>query len=184
MGSPPEIPKSKNNYSHALFTKDWVGLASKFEVSPNSCKNPEHFKEYLLYRAIPDGLSGRATTHILLDSNKENIIGFFSLKATTLITDQANSRITGEPALEIYNLAVSKDHILQGIGTTLVFGAIHIAQYINKNHIGIKYIVLTSVPEAVDFYKKCKFVKMEDYYTLPTDNENNSCIPMIMKLYS
>ena len=31
-----------------------LGLASKFEVNPDSCGNADHFREYLMYSAIQE----------------------------------------------------------------------------------------------------------------------------------
>lgn len=47
-----------------------LGLASKFEVNPNSCGNSDHFKEYLMYSAIQDNTSGMAKTHVILNENR------------------------------------------------------------------------------------------------------------------
>ena len=167
-----------------LFSKKLIGLASSFEVDPSSCENPDHYKEYLMFRALPDNLSGRATTHVILNADSSAIAGFITLKSTSLLMELDHKLFSGEPALEIYNLAVSKDYQRQGIGTDLVYLAIYLTKRLNESFLGIRNIVLTADPNAVGFYEKLDFKKLSDYYLLPKDHENISCIPMIMKIYT
>lgn len=161
-----------------------LGLASKFEVNPDSCGNAAHFKEYLMYSAITDNISGIAKTHIILNEDRSEILGFISLKATSLLEDSGEQYITGSPALEIYQLAVNKNHTGQSIGTKLVYFAIATAQMLNKSHLGIKYILLAADAQAVGFYEKFGFGKLEDYYQIPKYHENSNCVPMFMQLFT
>ncbi len=106
------------------------------------------------------------------------------MKSTSLLTELDHKLFSGEPALEIYNLAVSKNYQRQGIGTDLVYLAIYITKLLNESFLGIRNIVLTADPKAVGFYEKLEFKKLSDYYLLPKDYENISCVPMIMKIYT
>lgn len=76
-------------YSIEPYTREiaQLGLASKFEVNPDSCGNADHFKEYLMYCAISDNNSGVAKTHVILNEDRSEILGFISLKATSLLED-------------------------------------------------------------------------------------------------
>ena len=137
-----EKVKNDNGKIVRQFSKDHFGLASKFEVDPSSCGNPEYYKNYLMYNALSDNTSGKSTTHIILDTVTSSIAGFITLKATALLTELDYNLFSGEPALEIYNLAVSKDYQRQGIGTELVCLAIYITKSLNESFLGIRNIVL------------------------------------------
>ena len=165
-----------------LFTKELYGLASQFEVDPSSCGNPEHYREYLLFRALSDNASGWSTTHVMLSENMNQIAGFITLKASAVLSEIDNRLFSGEPAIEIYNLAVAKEFQKQGIGRELVLLSMAMAQETNDLHFGVRNLVLTADPKAVGFYEKCEFVSLSEYYMLPKDLENASCVPMIMKL--
>ena len=159
------------------------GLASTFEVNPDSCGNADHFKEYLMYCAISDNRSGIAKTHVILNADRSEILGFIGLKATSLLEDPDEKYITGSPALEIYQLAVNKKHTGQSIGTKLIYFAVGTAQMLNEAHLGIKYILLAADAKAVGFYEKFGFGKLGDYYQIPKYHENSSCVPMFMQLF-
>lgn len=173
-------------YSIEPYTREiaQLGLASKFEVNPDSCGNADHFKEYLMYCAISDNNSGVAKTHVILNEDRSEILGFISLKATSLLEDCGEKYITGSPALEIYQLAVNKNYTGQAIGTKLVYFAVGTAQMLNKAHLGIKYILLAADAQAVGFYKKFGFGKLGDYYQIPKYHENSNCVPMFMQLFT
>lgn len=161
-----------------------LGLASKFEVNPNSCGNSDHFKEYLMYSAIQDNTSGMAKTHVILNENRSEILGFISLKATSLLIDSGEKYTSGSPALEIYQLAVNKNYTGQSIGTKLVYFAIATAHMLNESHLGIKYILLAADAQAVGFYEKLEFEKIGNYYQIPKYHENSNCVPMFMQLFT
>lgn len=179
-----EKVKKNNGKILTLFSKEHFGLASKFEVDPSSCGNPGYYKDYLMHSALSDNKSGKSTTHIILDTNTSAIAGFITLKATALLTEMDHNLFSGEPALEIYNLAVAKDYQRQGIGTELVCLAIYITKSLNESFVGIRNIVLTADKKAVGFYEKLEFQKLSDYYILPKDRQNKSCVPMVMKIYT
>lgn len=171
------------------FSIEMVGLAFKFEVNPSSCGNAAYFSDYLKYNALHDSSTGRGITHVLVeetdDSNKV-IIGYVTLKSTALFTDievDGQSRISGEPALEISNLAVHKDYEKQGIGSALIDFVVDMAAEIGSNHVAIKHIVLAADEMAEGFYKKKDFNYFRDYFDMPRSYENVGCTPMFMTLW-
>lgn len=174
--------EDNQNIRFRLFTKELCGLASEFEVDPSSCGNPEHYREYLLFRALADNVSGWSTTHVMLSEDLKQIAGFITLKASAVLSEIDNKLFAGEPAIEVYNLAVAKSFQKQGIGRELVLLSIAMAQEANDLHFGVRNLVLTADPKAVGFYEKCEFVSLSKYYMLPKDLENASCVPMILKL--
>lgn len=170
-----------------IMKREHSGLAWKFHVNPESCHDPFYFESYLQLSAFGDYIKGMSTTHLLIDRNddtgEERIMGFVSLRATSFIedsfSDDGNRIVVGIPSLEIYELAVDKDYERRGVGSDLVGIAFDKAADLRKE-IGIRRVVLCAAEEAVGFYKKepLKFNKIDDYYCIPRDNTNQSCISM------
>lgn len=167
----------------------YSGLARKFHVNPESCNNPEYFEDFLRFMSCGDYIKGASVTHILIDRNndtsEERIMGFVSLRASSLTqeeySDERGKIIVGRAALEIFELAVDKDYERQGIGSDLVSIAIDKAAELRKD-IGIERLVLCAAETAVGFYIKQEFSKAEDYYGIPRDLTNQTCVAMFKTL--
>lgn len=169
------------------YKREFAGLAFNFEVNPLSCGNPEHFSNYIRFCAIADNIAGKSVTHIFLDSKEENIIGYISLKATSLLTQNdahGKTILTGEPAIEIAELAVHKDFEKRGVGRALIDLSISIATRTNDSIFGIRHLVLAADPKAVAFYEHLQFLPLRDYFNIPLDASNANCVPMFMQLYT
>lgn len=170
-------------------SKEHIGLAWKFHVSPDSCDNPEHYENFLRLSALSEQAAGRGVTHVLVSANDQDeiyegseIIGFVTVRATSLV-DSVDGVSYVMPSLEIAELAVNKNYEGRGFGKSLVDLAIYIANHLNSNFIGVQNVVLCADPKAVGFYEneKVGFGKLNDYYVL-RDGWNNDCIPMYIKL--
>ncbi len=164
-----------------IWSKDIYGLALGFKVNPSSCGNPEHFENYIRWSAIDDNNSGIATTHVFIDDENHALMGFVSLKASSLLSKEG-SMTMGEPALEISNLAVSKDYERRKVGTELILHVIAEVLKANRGFAGIKYIVLAADPKSVGFYEKMEFYKLREYFEIPRQMDNADCVPMFMKI--
>ena len=172
-------------------SSEYVGLAWKFRVSPESCDNPDHYESFLRLSAITEQNSGRGVTHVLVTLDDESgnvnddseIIGFMTLRATSLV-DSTSKLSYVRPSLEIAELAINQKHERQGFGTKLVGAAILIATQLNERFIGIQNVVLCADPKAVGFYEKpdVGFGKMTDYYDILPDGWNDHCVPMYIRL--
>lgn len=163
---------------------EFAELAWRFHVNPASCENPWHYESFLRLNAIEEHLSGRGVTHICVDPDKQNIAGFITLRATSIV-NSCDGVMYVQPALEIAELAVSKDYERQGVGTQLVDISIWVANKLNDSFIGIQSIVLCADKCAIGFYENPKigFGKLEDHYDVLHDGWNNNCIPMYMNLH-
>lgn len=163
-----------------------VGLAWNFGVNPDSCNNPEHYENFIRFSALSDQKYGRGTTHLLIDEEERKLMGFITLRASSLIKIYSHMK-EGHSALEISEIAVDKEFERIGVGTVLVNFAIALASRFNESALGIEYITLCSDPSALDFYlnkKRFGFGKLEDYHELPRDGWNNDCIPLFLKLHT
>ena len=169
-------------------SSDLAGLAWKFQVNPESCDNPAHYENYIRLTAIYDNDAGMGKTLVLVgdesDLECESVIaGYITLKASSLITAYIDGARIGEPAVEVSELAVNKVYEHQGIGTQLVQYAIVTAQNLNKQFLGVKYIVLCADPKAVGFYKTFEFAELDDYSEIPREPWNRNCTPMCIRLH-
>ena len=171
--------------TYDIYSSDYYSLASKFQVDPDSCANPDHYNTYLTQNAYIDHQKGLATTYVFLDDEKEKtIIGYISIKATALI-DEMEDAIVGYPALEVAELAVSKDYSRKGYGKKIMKFAINLAVELSEK-IGIRYVLVCADPMAVEFYK-CKgleFRVLADYtgQLIPRESWNTTCVPMAKQL--
>ena len=166
-----------------VLSKTNIGLAWNFHVSPKSCDNPEHYERFLRLSAISEYQSGRGITRVMIDDDgdESRIVGFMTLRATSLI-DYTGDNLYVAPSIEIAELAIDEQYERQGYGRKLVDTSILIASLVNKMFIGAKYLMLCSDPCSVDFYIKCGFGLLQDYYNVLHDGWNDNCTPMFMRI--
>lgn len=158
------------------------GLAWKFRVSPVSCENPAHYEEYIRFVAVSDRSEGMGTTHILVNHDEDEMMGYVTLRATSLVSTNERGNKIVHPALEIAELAVAEKYERIGVGTNLVQLAILAASDLRENLLGIRYVVLCADPKAVGFYEKLKFGRVRDVYEVLRDGSNDNCEAMFIQL--
>lgn len=168
--------------SHKVMSKDCAGLAWEFHVSPASCDNPAHYEQYIRLSAVSDRSEGMGTTHIFVDDEANEMMGYVTLRATSLISENERGNRIVHPALEIAELAVAEKYERLGVGTHLVRLAILVASDLRENLIGFRYVVLCADPKAVGFYEKQKFGKVRDVYEVLRDGSNDNCEAMFLQL--
>lgn len=177
-------------YYQDIFSDEYMDLTQKFKVNPESCDNPHHYENYIQQTALLDSYQGMGTTHIFIDENDEthekNIMGYITLRASSLIKEMGESSKFGHPALEIAELAVDKRYERQHVGTDMVKFAVSIAEELNNSLISVKYIVLCADPKAVAFYsgKALNFSSLRTMEDIPREHSNMQCVPMYLKIMS
>ena len=165
-----------------LYTNDYVGLAGKFAVNPSSCGNSDFYEQYLKFSAINDQRKGATTTHVFLDQAENRIMGFTSLRASSIISKGENGLMEGEPALEVYMLAVDKDYEGRGVGKALIAYVLAEAALLHEKHMGVRYVILAADPMAVGFYEKMGFDPLERFWSMPKEQGCANCRPMFRDL--
>lgn len=166
-----------------VINKENLGLAEEFSVNPNSCENSSFYKEYLQYTALSDFYTGRSTTHLFVDEGKNRVMGFVSLRSSTILSKDERDTMTGSPALEIMVLAVDQDYERRGAGTALIDYVLTLADELHENFLGIQHLILAADNLAVGFYKKMGFGLMENRWErIPKESWSANCIPMSMFL--
>lgn len=166
-----------------LFNRDHIGLAWGFQVNPSSCGNHGHYEEYIRLIATTDRMCGRGTTHVFVrrDDEGEKLLGYITLRATSY-TKIIDGTTYGNPAMEIFELAVSKDVEGQHVGTALMKFALTQAMELKETMLGIEYITLCADEMAVPFYEKLGFGRIDSQGEIPREQWNVNCVPMFLKL--
>lgn len=166
-----------------IVNSDNLGLADSFAVNPTSCENANFYREYLLTTALHDFQTGRAVTHLFIDDVTNCIMGFVSLRASSVLSYDAEGRMLGSPAIEIAVLAVDQKYERRGVGTDLIDYVLIKAEQMQENSLGVQHIVLAADEIAVGFYEKMKFGCMADRWELmPKEQWSVNCTPMSMRL--
>ena len=130
--------------------------------------------------------NGESVTKIFLNSKSNKIMGFYSLSASTLLNN-LTTKTSGFPAVEIKMFAVDKtyqDMIIDGelLSDALLSEVIKEIYELSEVTIGVKFIILNSVPDAIDFYLKNGFNKLKDFMSVLYYSFNNGCEPMYFEL--
>jgi ribosomal protein S18 acetylase RimI-like enzyme len=139
---------------------------SKFDRIKKSftCSNAElekHIKQYA-FNHQKDGLF---QTYFYTDDN-ENFLGYISVSVATIerakIEDELNISSSIKysiPAIKITRLCVFNDFCSKGVGTLLMTFA-NILAIVQQKKIGCRALIVDSKPEAIEFYKRFNFVKI------------------------
>ena len=149
----------ENSYIEIVNSEN-IGLARDFRVSPilsDKGETIDYFPDYLNNEALDDKESGQKIAHLFIDKDANQLMGYISLRASSFFYRNEKGRPIGAPALEVSLLAVADKYIRRGVGTVLINYAIAQAMILISKGIGIRHIILASVPDAVDFYAKMKF---------------------------
>jgi ribosomal protein S18 acetylase RimI-like enzyme len=169
----------------AQFNKEHAGLAFNFQVNPDSCGNHEHYENYLRFIALTDRKIGKGVTHVLIHkdslSDMETIIGFVTLRASSLISESDNVML-GSAAIEVAEIAIDKRYERQGYGNAILDFVFLLVDDMRSSIIGVEYIIACADSASVSFYEKNDFVKLSEHYEVPREGWNRNCIPMVLRL--
>lgn len=175
--------KDVRNAYFTVINKENAGLAGQFSVNPASCENSSFYKNYLQFSALSDLYSGKNTTHLFIDEDAGRIMGFVSLRASSIISMGENSSVEGVPALEVSVLAVDEEYERRGVGRALIDYVISQADELHKQYVGLQYVILAADKLATGFYKRMDFVSLEDRWNrIPKENWSANCVPMSLYL--
>ena len=142
----------------------------------------------------------RNVTFAFIDVDENNVIGFYSLCCNGIdilkeeTDDEGNRCIyrTIEPAIEIDFFAIderyrsipfsSESSRYETLSQYLFLYVLDEIKNISKKAVGAKYIILYSVPQAISFYKRCKFVDFTEYMIEDGDPFVSECTAMFKKI--
>lgn len=164
--------------------KEHISLIKDFCTVENA-SDLDYFKNYLMYNGLLDNEEGMAKTKLYISEDEKGnkkILGFYSIRCSSLIMDSGETEKLGEPALEIVELAVHKNYRNQGIGTKMMKNIFATAHKLKENHIGLKHLVVCAKDTAKTYYKKFKFEELPGYKQIPRNPDNKSCVGMSISL--
>ena len=104
-------------------------MAWNFSVNPASCENNQFYQDHLRFDALLQQCQGLSTTHALIDDSAQRLMGFVSLRMSSIISRSERGDYMGSPALEIFVLAVAEQYEGRGVGRLLVDWVIRQAAY-------------------------------------------------------
>lgn len=160
-----------DNEGFVCFTSELLGLTDTFEVNPSLYGTGNYYTQYLKRGALDDYALGLYVTHVYVKKDEADnpieIIGYVTLRTSSLTIRERKNQLGAFPALEIYMLAVDAKYERQGYGSILIQYTLAVAGQLRENHAGVQYIVVCADQNAVPFYAKNKFVPCSDLYTLP-----------------
>lgn len=161
-----------------LYSSEYNKLTTGFK-----CGKPI-FDEYLCEQALEEMSSGDGVTYIILDEDENVLIAYYTISTSTVhfvdMYDYEDEEIPEEKKRKHYSpissviinmFAVNskyQDCIYEGeIVSDLIIQAIIGRIYnMSTSIIGAKMIILCSVPDAVDFYKRNNFKELPPELTL------------------
>lgn len=174
-------------------------------ISPNKTDKCNEFNcgqltinTYLKNQALTDAISGNGVTYLAINKVDNSIVAYYTI-ATSLIPyiDGNNygdddepyydDKIHGYRAVEITMFAVStkyQDKFIEGnlISSLILHQAIGNIYDLATQSIGAKFIILYSVPAAIEFYKKNRFEFLNEYMIPIKHIESEDCTPMYLRL--
>lgn len=182
--SPNKSDGAKVTRSIERFSRNHAELSYAFKCNVESCDNPQYYQEYLQFHALTDMRMGMSITYVMLESVDDKpsaILGFVSLKANSLLSEDENGKQTEKPAIEISQFAVADGYERQGVGSDLFKYALALIHQ-TRSTLGVQYLLVYSDPQAVGFYKKMHCREISSFYEIPNEGWNANCTPMMMKL--
>lgn len=165
-------------------SKDNVSLINEFCTVENE-SDSDYFKSYLIYNGLLDSSQGIAKTQLYIledDNGNRKVLGFYSIRCSSLIMDGDNGEKMGEPALEIVELAVHKDYRSRGIGADMMKNIIATAYKLKEEYLGLKHLVVCAKGTAKTYYEKFQFAELPGYKKIPRNADNQECIGMSVSL--
>ncbi len=153
---------------------------------------------YLKNQALVDAISGNGVTYLAINKVDNSIVAYYTVAASLIpyidITNYGDEEepyfdhnIHGYRALEITMFAVStkyQDKFIEGnlISSLILHQAIGNIYDLATQSIGAKFIILYSVPDAIEFYKRNRFQFLKEYMIPIKHIESEDCTPMYLRL--
>lgn len=129
------------------------GLNNFLRLKANKCSDPTDC---------------RGTTTLV--TYNRALVGYYTLKNTSLLFKPDSRKLRGIPAIEITYLAIDKRYQKQGYGSTILQNIIYETFRYSEEFSEVNAIVVSSLKDKVHFYEKNKFVKFTEIFDLPYDS--------------
>lgn len=168
-----------------------VILEQKYEylIKTFDCGNEVINK--FLYKASNVFLNGMGITKLIINEEETKLIGFYTLCSSAMLQtiDKYNRAL---PAIEIKMFAIDLEYQnipffkdttdeIYVFSDAMLSDIISEISTLSEETIGIKYIILHSVPKAIKFYRRGLFIfldEINEYLELPYDTFSDGCKDM------
>ncbi|MEE1318993.1 MAG: hypothetical protein UHD05_05725 [Ruminococcus sp.] len=169
--------KSRDGYTLKILNRKTQKFCRDFD-----CKN-EYINKFIRDTAIDDVDS---TTFIYIDNKTQKAICAYSLACSGIVANLSD-KLYVYPAVEIKIFALDKEYQHRKFSESkksVTFGDVFLAYVIDsigdftENYCGASRIVLYSVPEYVNFYKRNFFKCFEDFMSPDESIVNQDCVLM------
>lgn len=170
---------SLENWDNQIVSHEHKKLLRGFNCGVDS------LDEFLRLHAIYYGEIGEGKTTVYIDDNVDKIIGYHTLKCSSIKINQPemseNDRIL--PAIEIARLAIDRRYQKRWIGADILTLAISDINDIKNKFAGVMAITLFAHPKAVGFYEKFGFEVMDNTMEIYRCYKDEGCICMYNMSY-
>ena len=169
-----------------------------FYLSKNFNSGKFQFNDYICNDAIEDRKTGNGVTYIVIDKindEEERLVAYYTLSTSSVhfvdrydfedddIPDnEKREHYTPINAVMINMFAVNNEYQDTLYQEYLISDLILDIYELTTNIIGAKQIILCSVKDAVNFYKRNEFEEFSDELTL-FDKDSEDLIPMCLTLH-
>ena len=145
-------------------------------------KRSREMDQFLKEEAIDEQTKNLNTTHLFLDANSGELVGFVSLCSDSIplqLSERAAYHIKYQnvPAIKIARLATCQKYQHQGIAQYLISYAVYRALKM-RDHCGVKFLTLDCYKHRVGFYEKQGFER-----NLTQSTEASYDAPISMRLH-
>lgn len=141
--------------------------------------------------------SNRDVSFIFVDDENSRVMCFCSICCNGIsvnqVSDEGELYITNIPAIEIDFFAVDESYRscpmdkdssrYETLSQAFLLFIMKYIEGISETGVGATYISLYSVPDAVNFYKRCGFVEFEPYMKGDEKPFINGCVPMFYQIH-
>lgn len=151
-------------------------------VEDFSCGRTEFDEKLIQMRKQDEG-----TTYVFFDNIHTKIIGYCTFATSGLRLTYEKDVIT-QSAAEIKYFAISTIYQHKNYEENMNFSDFMMCELIRHliniadNHISFNYILLYSVPNAINFYSRNGFYTFQKYMTKDSYTYIDGCIPMYFQL--
>lgn len=177
---------------------DTYGEQIPIEMQILSSRNRQYIKSFFCGNSTIDGYfrndaaeDDTTVTYIFIDTKNDSVIACVTIACSAIFTDtgEANfSTILSAMEIKYFAVAESYKHIPYVKGSTLTLSHYifsYMLEYmrdISHHNIGASKIVLYSVPQAINFYKRCKFKEFGESMYGDEGYFVRGCLPMYYDL--
>lgn len=143
------------------------------------CGNVQTLNDYIKGEAFIHNDSHDGNTFLLFKDNTDTIIGYYTLRASSI---RVNNYYW--PVIEISRLAIHHEYQRKGLGTTIILTLINKKIIDACNLIAVKGILVFADIGAKEFYRdKIGFVELDEQsIEIIEDGYRDECIAMITKI--